>query len=396
MKIRRILALTLAAMMALGCLTACSGNTQPTATTAQPEAKPTQAETQAETQQAEAQEMSYDELVAAAQAEGKLVFYGANSYLQDAADLFAEEFGITVEFTQLGETEMIEKISAECKSGKPTADLVCAQDTYRVQSDLLNTGYAMNWSNSRIQAIVGGEDCTTTVWYYDTKMFMFNPTLVGENWAYNLWRITDPEYKGLFTIKTPTQEGVNFDMLTMLTSPAYSAKLEEAYKEYYGEEIVLTTDNAGWEFVKGMYENGVLLTTSDSTCATTIGDLSLEDTWLGFFSTQRYSTQEKKGIKLAYDYNNASPFAGYAYPVYSIVLNGCEHENTAKLFTEWLLSENGWKAFETYFGGFSANSANAHATDYSFEDVKPFLILDDPDYLLEARVDMEDFIDTLQ
>lgn len=391
MKRTRTLSLILAIVMLLGLLSACSGNqSQPTAAEVTTVADSTAAETEAPA------EMSYDELVELAKKDGKLVFYGANSYLQDAANNFAEEFGIEVEFTQLGETEMIEKISAECKTGAPTADLVCAQDTYRVNTDLIGTGYAMNWTNSRITAITGEEDCTAVVWQHDTKMFMYNPTLVGEDWAYNLWRITDPEYYGLFTFKTPTSEGVNLDMLTMLTSDTYAEKLAEAYKEYYGEDITLTTDNAGWEFVKKLYENGVLLTSSDSTCATTIGDVNLDKTWMGYFSTQRYSTQEAKGIKLAYDYNNATPFAGYTYPVYAVVLNGCQHEYAAKLFAEWLLSENGYKDFETYFGGFSANPANAYATSYSFEDVEPYLVQDDADYLMTARVDMEDFLDALQ
>lgn len=396
MKRTRTLSLILAVVMLMGLLSACSGNqSQPTAAEVTTVADSTAAETTAAETEAPA-EMSYDELVELAKKDGKLVFYGANSYLQDAANNFAEEFGIEVEFTQLGETEMIEKISAECKTGAPTADLVCAQDTYRVNTDLIGTGYAMNWTNSRIAAITGEEDCTAVVWQHDTKMFMYNPTLVGEDWAYNLWRITDPEYYGLFTFKTPTSEGVNLDMLTMLTSDTYAEKLAEAYKEYYGEDITLTTDNAGWEFVKKLYENGVLLTSSDSTCATTIGDVNLDKTWMGYFSTQRYSTQEAKGIKLAYDYNNATPFAGYTYPVYAVVLNGCQHEYAAKLFAEWLLSENGYKAFETYFGGFSANPANAYATSYSFEDVEPYLVQDDADYLMTARVDMEDFLDALQ
>ena len=396
MKRTRTLSLILAVVMLMGLLSACSGNqSQPTAAEVTTVADSTAAETTAAETEDPA-EMSYDELVELAKKDGKLVFYGANSYLQDAANNFAEEFGIEVEFTQLGETEMIEKISAECKTGAPTADLVCAQDTYRVNTDLIGTGYAMNWTNSRITAITGEEDCTAVVWQHDTKMFMYNPTLVGEDWAYNLWRITDPEYYGLFTFKTPTSEGVNLDMLTMLTSDTYAEKLAEAYKEYYGEDITLTTDNAGWEFVKKLYENGVLLTSSDSTCATTIGDVNLDKTWMGYFSTQRYSTQEAKGIKLAYDYNNATPFAGYTYPVYAVVLNGCQHEYAAKLFAEWLLSENGYKAFETYFGGFSANPANAYATSYSFEDVEPYLVQDDADYLMTARVDMEDFLDALQ
>ena len=395
MKKMRTLSLLLAVVMLLGALSACSGKQTESAAPATTAPETTAApETAAQAQTTG--EMTYEELVELAKKDGKLVFYGANSYLQDAANNFAQEFGIEVSFTQLGETEMIEKISAECKTGAPTADLVCAQDTYRVNSDLISTGYAMNWENPRITAITGEQDCTAVVWQYDTKMFMYNPTLVGEDWDYNLWRITDPEYYGLFTFKTPTSEGVNLDMLTMLTSEDYAQKLAQAYKEYYGEDITLTTDNAGWEFVKKLYENGVLLTSSDSTCATTIGDVNLDKTWMGYFSTQRYSTQEAKGIKLAYDYNHATPFAGYTYPVYAVVLNGCQHEYAAKLFAEWLLSENGYKAFETYFGGFSANPANAYATSYSFEDVKPYLVQDDPDYLMEARVEMEDFLDAMQ
>ena len=46
---------------------------------------------------ATAEEISYEDLVAAAKAEGQLVLTGANSYLGDAAKLFEEEFGIPVE-----------------------------------------------------------------------------------------------------------------------------------------------------------------------------------------------------------------------------------------------------------------------------------------------------------
>lgn len=399
---KKWLALILTAGLAAGTLAGCgdSGNSAAaTETKTESEAADTAesaASEAAESQADQTEEISYDDLVAAAKEEGSLVFYGANSYLQDAADRFAAEFGLNVEFTQLGETEMIEKITSECQAGAVNADLVCAQDTYRVMAELVDTGYAMNWSNSRIGEIVGDDDCTALIWYYDTKSFMYGDELVGEGWLTNLWRITDPQYYGLFTMKDPSSEGVNFDMLTMLTSDAYASRLADAYKEYYGEEIELTTENAGWEFIKMMFENGVLLTTSDSTCATTIGALGMEDTWIGYFSTQRYSTQEDKGIKLGYDMSICSPVGGYAYPVYSIILEGCNHPNAAKLFSEWLLSENGWAAFNDYYGGFSANPANVHATEYSFDEIKDYIVLDDPDYLVEHRADMEDFIESLR
>lgn len=406
MRRNKLMAVALAGIMAAGALSGCTGSGSTTPTTAAESKKETEAaKTEAADQKTEessgqasasGDEMSYDDLVAAAKDEGTLVFYGANSYLQDAADRFAKEFGIKVEFTQLGETEMIEKITSECQSGAVSADLVCAQDTYRVMAELVDTGYAMNWSNSRVGELVGNDDCTALIWYYDTKSFMYNDELVGEGWLTNLWRIADPEYKGLFTMKDPSSEGVNFDMLTMLTSDEYAARLADAYKEYFGKDITLTTDNAGWEFIKMMFQNGVLLTTSDTTSATTVGALGQTDTWVGYFSTQRFSTQEDKGIKLSYDLSACNPVGGYAYPVYSIILNNCQHPNTAKLFSEWLLSENGWAAFNDYYGGFSANPANVHATDYSFDEVKKNIVLDDPDYLVNHRADVEDFIETLR
>jgi len=387
---KKLLSVLLAAVLCLGALAGCSSKTETTTS------ETTAATTAAATTEEAEQEMSYDDLVAAAKAEGSLVFYGANSYLQDAADRFAEEFGISVEFTQLGETEMMEKVTAECASGSVVADLVCAQDTYRVMSDLVSPGYVLDWSNSRIGAITGNNDCQTLIWYYDTKTFMYNDELVGAGWLTNLWRITDPQYKGLFTMKDPAAEGVNFDMLTMLTSDTYASKLADAYKAYYGKDIELTTDNAGWEFIKMLFENGVLLTTSDTTCAETIGAKGLADTWIGYFSTQRYSTQEKKDIKLAYDIETCSPFTGYAYPVYALVLNNASHTNAAKLFAEWLLSENGWAAFADYYGGFSANPSNVYATPYSFDDLKQYIVVDDPDYLVSTRANMEDFIESLR
>lgn len=400
MKKKELVAMALAGAMAAGLLTGCGGSGSKEAeTTASQSQKETEAVT-GEAKESEApgqeEEAGYDELVAAAKEEGSLVFYGANSYLQDAADRFAKEFGINVEFTQLGETEMIEKITSECQSGVVSADLVCAQDTYRVMAELVDTGYAMKWTNPRVGEILGNDDCTAMVWYYDTKSFMYNDELVGEGWLKNLWRIADPEYKGLFTMKDPSSEGVNFDMLTMLTSDEYASRLADAYKEYFGKDITLTTDNAGWEFIKMMFQNGVLLTTSDTTSATTVGALGQTDTWVGYFSTQRFGTQEDKGIKLSYDLPNCSPVGGYAYPVYSVILDNCKHPNTAMLFSEWLLSENGWAAFNDYYGGFSANPANVHATDYSFDDVKKNIVLDDSDYLVEHRADVEDFIETLR
>lgn len=345
------------------------------------------------TEVSEQKELSQEELIAAASEEGKLVVYGVHSYLEKAAAAFQEKYGIEVEWTQLGETELMDKVSTECQSDVAGgADLIFAQDGARIQAELVNPDYLHHWSSERLGNLTGETDMTLSVFEYSCKGFIYNDELTGDGpYLTNIWMVTDPQYKGLFSMKDPTSEGVNFNFLTMLTKEENAEKMAEAYRDYYGEDISLTTENAGFEFIKMMYENGVVLGTSDTKISEAVGARGQDQTWVGFFSTQRFATADEKDLALAMN-TEMAPFVGWYYPIRAMILEKSEHKNAAKLFVEYMLGEEGWSFWEGNVGDYNANPNLPYAGDMSFEDWKSVSIGEDMQYVYENRAVIEDFI----
>ena len=122
---RKHVALVMAAALAASSLAGCSGKAsapaETTAAAAETKAEETKAEeSKAEETTAEAasvDELSEDELIEQAKAEGKVVVYSATSVMEKVGELFKEKYGIDVEVTQLGDSEMIEKVSSEAQAG---------------------------------------------------------------------------------------------------------------------------------------------------------------------------------------------------------------------------------------------------------------------------------------
>ncbi len=390
MKLKLLCALLCGTIVATTMLSGCgSGNNATNESATKTEAIST--ETVKET------ELSQEELITAAKAEGALRVYGVHSYLEKAAAAFQEKYGITVEWTQLGETELMDKVSTECQSKiANSADLIFAQDGARIKAELVSPGYIYNWSSDRLGSLTGNKDMSLSVFEYSAKAFIYNNEKTGNTpYLTNIWMVTDPKYKGLFSMKDPTSEGVNFNFLSMLTSEDNAAKMAEAYQKYYGKEITLTTDNAGYEFIKMMYSNGVVLGTSDTKISEAVGAKGQKNTWLGFFSVQRFATAAEKDLALAMN-TEMSPMVGWYYPIYSIILKDAQHKNAAKLFVEYMLSEEGWSFWSKNVGDYNANTSLPYAGDISFDEWKKVAIGEDMDYVYQNRAAVEDFISSIK
>ncbi|WP_320128550.1 extracellular solute-binding protein [uncultured Sphaerochaeta sp.] len=337
-------------------------------------------------------ELSQEDLIAAAQKEGKLVVYGTHSYIEKAAAAFQEKYGIQVSWTQLGETDLIQKISAECSSNAGGADLVYAQDGSRIKGEWINQNYIYNWKSKRLGALTGNEDMSMSVFEYSCKAFIWNNELESDGkYLSNIWQITDPQYKGLFSMKDPYAEGVNFNFFTMLTSDENATKMAKAYKDYYGKDIALTTPNAGYEWIKAAYKNGMILGTSDTKISEEIGAKGQSVTRIGLFAVQRFATAKVKNLALAMN-TGMDPYVGFYYPIYSIILKQSTHKNAAKLFVEFMLSEDGWQFWKNNVGDYSANKNLPYAGDISFDQWSKVAVLENMDFVYQNRVKVEDFI----
>ena len=405
---KKLFAVLMAILMVLS-LSACSnGNNGGNET---PEDEPT--ETTAET---------FEELLAAGIANGnKLTVYTTHSVAQSALEAFMIKYapGIEYEHAQIGDTEQVTKVAQEVKEGIAGADIIFIQDGARVITELVDEGYVYNWYNDEIKALVGDDCEPLLVWDYCNKVIMYNANgsnTYAEGDIKNIWYATDPANKGAFWMKDPTTEGVNMNFLVNLTSDENAAKLEAAYKEYYGTDLVLDADckNAGYQFIKMLYANEMMLGTSDSTIAKDIA--AAEKAQSGLLTLNKYLKSrgdklDNGSYKLLYAKDDVAPFAGFIYPIYGLQVANADNPELAKAFLIWLYSPEGWygdgtmtiadgsvyKGMQGRYGDYSGNTANAIADgDMSVVEWKKILVQEDPVQAAENRADVEDFIQLIK
>lgn len=403
---RRRVALIMAAAMAAASLTACGGGEQKAASAAETTgtaetadkaegSEAAAAETAGESADGTAAELTEDELIAKTKEEGKLVIYSNTSVVSKSADLFKEKYGIEIEFTQLGDSEMIEKISSEAQAGvSGGADLVFCQDGARVISELITPGYTRNYLSSRIEG-VPEEDQNPLVFQFCNKLFIYNNENADNTVYTNIWQFTDPQYKGVLQMKDANSEGVNMNFFTMLVRDDIAQQLADAYKDYYGKDIELTTPNAGYEWIKGIYANGMVLGTSDTKVSEAVGAKGQTNDPVGLFTLNKYSKKDEKGLALGIA-EQMQPFQGFYYPIYAQVTTYAEHPHAAELFIEFMYTEEGWSSYATRIGDYSANrNLPAGPGDKTIDEWSKVLVKEDSQWVYENRMDVEDFIQTI-
>ncbi len=337
--------------------------------------------------------MTHDELVAAAREEGKVVVYSVTSRIANAAEGFTAKYGIVVEDTNLKDFELIEKISKEGSTGAVGADFVLAQDGGRVMGELINLGYLYNYVPESMKDVVPEQFQDPLVFSFINKLFIFNNELSTESPFTNIWALTTDEWAGNFQFKNPFQESVNANFMTMVTKPEIADQIAAAYKDFFGREIVLTTPNAGYEWIKEIFENNLVLTTSDTKTAESIGikgQNKQNNAGLFVFSKLRYVESKNLALQPIMDMD---PFSGFFYPIYALVSSNAEHPNAAKLFIEYLLTEEGFSPWSSDMGTYSSNPNVAiQPNDYPMSVWEGILVEEDPAYCFENRADVEEFL----
>ena len=340
--------------------------------------------------------MTHEELVAAAQAEGTLTIYTHSSRTTTIADSFEELYGINVEVTQLSDSEMIEKVSKEAIADLDAADVIYCQDGSRVYPELLMTGYVVSYTPDNVKGnIIDPQYENPLVWEVVNKVFVYNNENSSEQPLTNVWQLTEPEWAGRVQFKDPFSEAVNMNFFTMVTREDWAEKLAQAYKDLYGKELVLTTPNAGYEWIKMLYANDAVLGKSDTTIAENVGAKGQSKQLAGLFTLNKLRTAEAKNLALAPAYN-MEPFSGFMYPAYVFITKNAKSPNAAKLFIEYSMTEEGWVPFNT-MGDYSPVSYLQDNSEdpLTLTDWSSQLIYEDYQWCAQARADVEEFITSI-
>lgn len=229
-----------------------------------------------------------------------------------------------------------------------------------------------------------------------TKTLMYNEEAYPDGSPItNLWQLTTSEWKGKVIMVDPGVRGDYLDLMTEIV--LRSDEMEEAYEAEFGEGISLDDDveNAGQQFIKDLYANGLVLVEDTDNVNAAIGATDQNDPPVGFtsYSDSRDNEEEGWALQAAAE---VDPAPGIAFPAYVGIAAGAENPAAARLVVDYLMgddTETGGPGYEPFYvaGDYPVREDMTAPEDaMSIDEVGMWTI--DPAESAEIRRDVSDFI----
>ncbi len=295
-----------------------------------------------------------DALIKAAQKEGELIAYFTSSRITNAGANFEKAYGIKVKGTKMADPEQTERVVRGADAKNVQVDVIGFEDGPLLETKLIPEGYVTSWLPPDMKGIIPDADTAPLVYQWQPRMFGYNTEAYGDKCPVtNVWQLTEPAWKGKVILRDPALTPANLSFFSTIVSQPKI--LEQAYKDLYGKDIVVKEANAGWEFLRKLFENDMLVMSADGDIGDAVGAAGQKQPPLGMYTLTKHRDVKDKNLKIA-TCRTMKPFMGYQLPTYAVLVNNAPHPNAAKLFIHYLLTPEGiapWTKDD--MGGFSPN-----------------------------------------
>lgn len=299
-------------------------------------------------------------LIKAAQAEGNLVVYHTSSRVTVAGGNFEKKYGIKVKATKMADPEQAERVIREVDSGRVLVDAIGFEDGPFLETTLIPQGYIVNWLPPDMKGVIPERYHFPLVDRLQPRIFTFNFESYGNTCPVrNVWELTEPKWKGKVILRDPALTPANLAFFaTIVGQPEV---LDRAHRDLYGKPPQLTeapagrVKNAGWEFLKRLFRNDIVVMRSDGDIGDAVGAAGQKAAPIGMVTMTKLRDNTEKNLKLA-TCKGLQPFMGYALPTYAITVKNAPHPNAARLWVRYMLTPEGitpWTVDD--MGGFSPN-----------------------------------------
>ena len=188
-----------------------------------------------------------------------------------------------------------------------------------------------------------------------TQLFYNGEVYPDEPPITNIWEVTMPEWKGRVMMQNILNDLAWASWATGFCVGDTPAMLETAYKDLTGEDLVLSEgcENAGYEFLKRLYENDPIFTSSSDEVVEGVGTRGQTTPPIGFASSTKLRKNEDNDWCLVPI--NLEPTVGIPQINSLYVVNNCEHPNAAKLLIRFMMGgidgdTSGYDPFNTLGG----------------------------------------------
>lgn len=284
---------------------------------------------------------SVEELYEKAKEEGTVVVYSHSSLISDVKENFEAEYpGITVEGYTLYGTEMLEKIQREHASEINNVDVVLTKGLAgALEEDLIKKNILHNYLPEDITSkmISPYDENDSLIQYVEFRAIFYNTEAYDEPPVDNWWDLTTPEWAGKIVIINPLQSTDTMDLFISMVK--HSDEMAEAYEEKFGEEIELDgTENAGYEFIKRLANNDIVITDSSSEAVKAVAQSESADSPITIAISSKLKDVDRQGFNIASPYE-MKPRLGTREDSGIYIGDQSSHINAAKLMARWLAGE---------------------------------------------------------
>ena len=287
----------------------------------------------------------------AAKKEGKVVVYANTSKIEKACAAWVEKYpDIACEGYDLGGDDVLSKTLGEQQSGLVVGDVWFSSGGAEVIGDVMPNEYVWRFVPEGLNF---PEELTQPMPLsrIGTTILAYNSELNKECPVKNIWELTQPEWKGKVVVEDPL---IDASTLSKLITLAFHAdEMKQAYVDLYGKEPELEADtpDAGWLWLKKFAQNAPIPQPGGDEVDSAFATPGMKDSYLAFTSYSNYPDVQDGNLAFEPCWG-LDPISGIQSQSYVGIMNQATHPNAAKLWTKFILSEEGrdpWAKFGTYF-----------------------------------------------
>lgn len=329
---------------------------------------------------------------------GTVTLYSISSRCGKVAEAFMAKYPeLKCESFDISTNELLEKVTREHEAGQYVADVVHIKD----QDGSLYNEYVKNkvfylYQPADIFSHIDPQytDTATPLYIELTQLFYNAEAYPDGSPITNIWQLTEPQWQGKIMMQNPLDNLSWGSWITGFCVGEVPDQLAAAYKELYGEDLVLSEGcaNAGYEFLKRLHDNKPTYTSSSDEIAESVGTPGQSDPPVGFSASSKLRKKEDNGWVLAPV--NLYPTTGIPAINTLYVVEGCQHPAAAKLLIRFMMGgidgdTSGYEPFNT-LGGWPVRDDIEPAegsVPYAEMNVSPF----DPDEIYVNYNTVRDF-----
>ncbi|MCR8633115.1 ABC transporter substrate-binding protein [Paenibacillus radicis (ex Xue et al. 2023)] len=288
-----------------------------------------------------------DELYAKAKGEGSVVLYSMSSRVSDVKDSFEAKYpGVKLEAYNISSVDMLEKLIREHGAGIYNADVIFTKDTGGTFTmELLKKGIVHKYMPSDIVGKMPEpykSQVEGLVPYVEARGIFYNADVYKTPPITNWWDLTTPDWKGRVMLSDPMKSADTMDLFLGMVQN--SDDMKQAYKDKFGKDIELNgSPNAGYEFIKRLSKNDLILTNSGGDIVKAVGKPGQAKPPIGLAVSTKLREAQGQGLKLGVSYD-VKPKVSQVEQALLYVGDQSKHPNAAKLLIRWMAGEADGKA----------------------------------------------------